>query len=450
VISKYLVSSLNEWVVPSHWSVIPLKHMCSASALYGLNESSESYSETGVRFLRTTDITEEGTLNNNPVFLDADKVSGYLLSNRDLLISRSGTVGRCYIYDDHIGPCAYAGYLVRFVLKEEHNPWFVYYVTKSLPFMKWLSLSSIEATIGNVNGEKFANAPIPVPPQKEQDRIVHFLKSKTNEIDTLIAAKQRLLNLLTEKRRTLITQAVTKGLDTSVEMKDSGIPWLGEIPAHWSMVTLRRLITSLEQGWSPVASNQSANINEFGVLKLSAVKSGRLIYEENKALASDADIPTGLFIREGDIFLTRANTPKFVGDVAIAKSDHNNLIFSDLIYRLRVRFDKVEPEWLILVLQSVIGRGQIEAEAKGSSNSMVKLAQDQVLGLLITNPSKAEQKTIIEYVQKETEKLANLIFATERTIKLLQERRAALISAAVTGKITIESMNLITESSHAN
>ena len=385
------------------------------------------------------------------MYASDEEIKSSRVREGDLLVCEGGEVGRAAILNGEIPPdTIIQNALHRVRGKNGNHVGFLRYVLQHIASKGWFDVICNRAIIAHFTGEKFGELRIAYPEPAMQAPIANYLDREVSKLDTAIAAKQRLLNLLNEKRRAFINQAVTKGLDPFVQMKDSGISWLGGFPAHWSMVSLRRLITSLDQGWSPVASNQSADINEFGVLKLSAIKSGRLIYEENKALASDADIPTGLFIRQGDVFLTRANTPKLVGDVAIAKFDHNNIIFSDLIYRLRVRTDKVDPDWLILVLLSDIGRGQIEAEAKGSSNSMVKLAQDQVLGLFVPVPPKAEQEKIVVHIHAETQKLGNLTIATEHTIKLLQERRAALISDAVTGKISIESMRSTTEASHEN
>lgn len=286
--------------------------------------------------------------------------------------------------------------------------------------------------------EVIENLDISVPPIHKQNQIANLLGQITVPINSLVEEKQRLLNLLAEKRRAVIADCLTQGLNKDAPRRDSGIPWIRVIPAHWQTLAIRRMITSLEQGWSPVASNLPADADETGVLKLSAIKSGRFIPEENKALDQDAEIPSGISICKGDVFITRANTPKLVGDVALAESDYPNLIFSDLIYRLKVDIGKAFPAWLVLALLSDVGRSQIESEAKGSSASMVKLAQDQVLGIVLSVPPLDEQREIVKHVQIETQKLDALASATERTITLLQERRSALISAAVTGQLKVE------------
>ena len=132
--------------------------------------------------------------------------------------------------------------------------------------------------------------------------------------------------------------------------------------------------------------------------------------------------------------MTRANTPSLVGDAAVAEGDYPRLVFSDLIYRLRVNPILIDPRWLVLAFISDTGRQQVEAEAKGSSGTMVKIAQDQVLGLFIPVPPIDEQRAMVKAIQGETRRLQQLANATKATIDLLTERRASLIAKAVNGE----------------
>ena len=199
--------------IPTAWRTLPLKYLCSQSSLYGANVAAAFYENDGVRFLRTTDIRDDGTLNKGGVFVPVELVADYMLSDKDFLISRSGTVGRAYVYRPEDGPCAYAGYLVRYALRDPDSPRWLFYITKSSGFQQWLGAAVIEATIGNVNGEKYANLLVPVPPLRQRRVIVDYLDRETARLDALVAAKERVLGLLAEKRRALITRAVTRGLD---------------------------------------------------------------------------------------------------------------------------------------------------------------------------------------------------------------------------------------------
>ena len=150
-----------EWLgkVPAHWEVRRLKTLCSKSAIYGANVAATSYATAGVRFIRTTDITEDGILRPAGVFLPREAVLDYLLADGDLLISRSGTIGRSFLYRRAVhGPCAYAGYLVRFVLAFGISPEYTFLFTKTPAFGAFLESMTISSTIENVNASKYANS----------------------------------------------------------------------------------------------------------------------------------------------------------------------------------------------------------------------------------------------------------------------------------------------------
>ena len=206
-----------EWLgeIAAHWRVKKLKHLCSRSAIYGVNEAANSYSETGIRFLRTSDIDDNGDLlDNNPVYIVPVSVQEYRLINGDLLVSRSGTLGRSLLYDSNRhGECAYAGYLVRFVPNKKLVPKFAFYFTKSVTFQDWLQVSVIQSTIGNINGQKYANMPMPITEVTEQQAIVDFLDHETARIDNLISKINEVVDKLQEYRTALITAAVTGKID---------------------------------------------------------------------------------------------------------------------------------------------------------------------------------------------------------------------------------------------
>lgn len=205
-----------EWLgkVPAEWTVKKLKNVCSQSALYGANIASSHYEGEGVRFLRTTDISDDGALKNGGVFVHATLVEDYMLNDGDLLISRSGTVGRSFLYkSQHHGPCAYAGYLVRFVPSSDVLPEYLLLFTKTQAFHKFLQVMAISSTIENVNGEKYANAPFCIPPLQEQSAIATFLEKETAKIDILIEKCETAIKLLKERRTALISAAVTGKID---------------------------------------------------------------------------------------------------------------------------------------------------------------------------------------------------------------------------------------------
>jgi len=216
-----------EWIgnIPSHWKVSRVKFLSKGNAEYGLSINSESFAEDGVRFIRTTDIDNNGNLIENGVYLPPEEVDeSYKLNDGDFLISRSGTIGRAYIHKSNRQDACYAGYLVRFRFLDLQTARFVYWFTKSGIFQMWLDHNRIESTISNVNGQKYANLSLGVPLSGEEIiGVNNFLDRKTAQIDMLIEKKQRQIELLQEQRTALINHAVTKGLNPDTAMKDSGV-----------------------------------------------------------------------------------------------------------------------------------------------------------------------------------------------------------------------------------
>ena len=250
--------------------------------------------------------------------------------------------------------------------------------------------------------------------------------------------RRRVLGLLAEKRRALITRAVTRGLDPDAPLRDSGIPWLGEIPEHWEIVRLRFLATGIEQGWSPEAAILQPGLDEWGVLKLNAVNQGRFDEKAAKALPPDAQPRANLEIHPGNVLVTRSNTPLLVGDACFVETTRPRLMLSDIIFRLTVRTGVIDGRFLVYFLTLPAGRVQIENDARGTSASMVKISQEHIKNWWIPVPTIAEQRSIRTALAGKTRRIDQTRAATERTIALLKERRAALIAAAVTGQIEVE------------
>src|SRR5690606_6050138 len=197
---------------------------------------------------------------------------------------------------------------------------------------------------------------------------------------------------------------------------------------------------ALDQGSSPIAANTPAGSDELGVLKLSAVSKGRFKRGENKALREADDEEQAFALRKGDVLITRGNTPELVADVACVPDDEPNLLLPDLIYRLRVQEEKIVPEYLTYFLNTAVSRVQICRDARGSSGSMVKVSQGHVLDWLTPLPPHPEQAVIVDYLKRAEMRLQSMTKELSLSLSLLSERRAALITSAVTGQIPLEEM----------
>lgn len=278
---------------------------------------------------------------------------------------------------------------------------------------------------------------LPVPPYSYQKIIADFLDERTESIDGLIARKERLLELLQEKRRALITQAVTKGLDPTVPIKDSGIDWLGSIPAHWEITNVRKLVTRIEQGWSPQCESRPADPDEWGVTKVGCVNGGWFRETENKALPTEAKPRSEYEICAGDLLMSRANTRTLLGSTALVRDVRPRLLLSDKLYRIRYKSNVVLPEYLEYALSSNPVRFQLERSATGASDSMQNISQNAVHRVILAVAPLTEQRTIIDRTRDQIERVLKLEDSIRAQTKTLREYRQALITAAVTGQLDV-------------
>jgi len=419
-----------EWLgeVPEHWAIMRLKNLCRRSALYGANEPATSYVDGGVRFLRTTDITDHGNLLEEGVYLEREVVRDYILSNGDLLISRSGTIGRAFQYEaERHGPCAYAGYLVRFVPGSSVIPRFLWYFTKSNSFEQWLSLSVIASTIGNVNGQKYANMHLIHPPLDEQRAIADFLDRETGRIDALMEKKQRQIELLQEKRTALISHAVTKGLGPKIKMKDSGVEWLGKIPMHWEVKKVKFLAEILRGKFSHRPRNDPQLYDgPYPFIQTGdIVRANKYINDYQQTLNELGFAVSKEFPRGTLVMSIAAN----IGDLAILEFP---ACFPDSIVGFFPK-TQVDLNYLYYNLESM----KQELKITAPLNTQQNLNIERIGPLKTVSPPINEQRQIAVFLDQETAKMEDLIAKIQESIDKLKEYRTALISAAVTGRIDV-------------
>jgi type I restriction enzyme, S subunit len=434
---KYKESGV-EWLgdVPEHWSVISLKWLSPVQrgASPRPIEDEKYFDDEGeFAWVRIADVSaSNGRLKETTQRLSK---LGSSLSVKmypgQLFISIAGTVGKPCITE--IDACIHDGFVYFPTLKLE--PMFLYRIFESGTCYGGLGKWGTQL---NLNTDTIGSIRIAVPPENERALLLTFLDRETGKIDALVAEQRRLIELLKEKRQAVISHAVTKGLDPTVKLKPSGIEWLGDVPEHWEVTKIKHVIRSIEQGWSPQCEGFPVESpNQWGVLKVGCVNSGIFDASENKVLPESLEPIPSLAIAKGDLLISRANTRELVGRAAVAESDFPNLILCDKLYRLRVQADICDPVFLSFYLSSDRARGPIEIAASGASASMVNIGQSVILEMAIALPPAAQQNLIVERIEEAGRVLNTLTTEAERAIELLQERRTALISAAVTGKIDV-------------
>jgi type I restriction enzyme S subunit len=413
-----------EWLgeVPAHWEVKPFKRLASI--------------RNGADFKHVAD--DNG---NYPVYGSGGsfgKANAYLYDGESVLLGRKGTIDRPLYVN---GPFWAVDTMFYTEISTAAVGRFVFYMATTIPF----DLYSTNTALPSMTQEDLSSHIIASPDTQEQTAIAAFLDEKTAQIDQLIEKKTRFIELLKEKRAALITEAVTGRFDVRTgkpyaEYKDSGVAWLGEVPGHWSVTKIKYLTTTFEQGWSPQCENRRSDGNEYGVLKVGCVNGRNFNPMEHKALPKGIPPKQEYQIRKDDLLISRANTRELVGSAAVVDKDYPSLMLCDKLYRIRLR-KRYSPQFLSQYLATHMARDQIEFGANGASASMQNIDQNVIRNFFLPLPQKEEIIGVVAYIKEKTTQIDQLIEKTQQSIDLLKEKRSALITAAVTGKIDVRNFN---------
>ena len=390
--------------VPKHWAVRRLKTLCSEYGLYGANVPATQYKVSGVRFLRTTDITEDGELRNGGVFLPSNLVSDYLLSNSDLLVSRSGTIGRSFLYSaKQHGPCSYAGYLVRFVANKHIIPKFLFLFTKTAAFDGFLRVMAISSTIDNVNAEKYSNMYLPLPPLPEQRAIAAFLDRETAKIDALVAKKERLIELLEEGRNNFTQKAI-------------------QSPG----ATTHRLGVVADLMERPIK-----RANEEMYTPIGLYNRGRGIFLKEPERGKHLGDSSFFWVEDGDLVISGQFA--WEGAIALASDIEHRCVASHRFPILRGKPHILETGFLFAFLQSGWGQLLLDLNSRGAAGRNRPLNTRALMKEKISLPPLEVQRQIVDMLVHESRVRQKVA----KWSKLLQEYRTRLIADVVTGRIDV-------------
>jgi type I restriction enzyme S subunit len=280
--------------------------------------------------------------------------------------------------------------------------------------------------------EGFQDFVLPLPSLQEQSAIAAFIDRETDKIDALVEEQRRLIELLKEKRQAVISHAVTKGLNPDAPMKDSGIEWLGEVPKHWDIKSLK-LLVSIRYGIGEPPSYQE---DGTPLIRATNVSSGK-ISSKGLVFVDPQDIPEKriVWLQPGDIIVVRSGA--YTGDSAIILDEHVPSIAG---FDMVVRPVRCDPRFLQYALLSCyMKESQIDLERTRAAQPHLNAEELGACFVLVPPPD--EQLRIASHLDLETAKVDELMAAATRAIDLLQERRTALISAAVTGKIDVRGLS---------
>ncbi|HCG6076023.1 restriction endonuclease subunit S [Vibrio parahaemolyticus] len=436
-----------EWLgnIPSHWQVTPIKYLAA------LNPRKSAIDRTLLN--KECNFLPMEKLKLNSIVLDekrlvSDVYDGYTyFEDGDVLMAKvtpcfeNKNIALASGLVNGVGFGSSEIYVLRSNEKTDNR--FLYYRLQEDSFMDIATAAMTGAGgLKRVPSEVVNGYSLGTPEVEEQTQIANFLDNETAKIGTLIEKQQQLIKLLKEKRQAVISHAVTKGLNPEAPMKDSGVAWLGEVPEHWEVTRIKYLADL-----TPSKDEVKDNLNsECSFVPMEKLKTDSLKLDEVRLVW---DVVGGYtYFKNGDILLAKV-TPCFENkNMAIAQDLKNGIGFgSSEIYVLRPK-QKALTEYIYYRLQEDTFIDLATGEMTGAGG-LKRVPSDFLTNFKVALPDPTECSEIVMYIKHWTKKYDQLISAALVQVRLMQERRTALISAAVTGKIDVRNWQTPTSQDQA-
>lgn len=351
------------------------------------------------------------------------------LKEDDLLITKDGTIGKIAIVRNKPKYAILnSGIFVVRPLNSAYLTKFMYWILNSQVFNRYIEYMSFGSTIIHLYQQTFENFSFPIPSFNEQKAIANFLDQKTAEIDDLIAYKEKLIELLQEKRQAVITETVTKGLNPNAKMKDSGIEWIGKIPEHWrlSKIKYESLINN------KILSESTDDDYEIDYIDISSVTSIGEIDGVQSFNFKDAPSRARRILSKGDVIVSTVRT--YLKAIAFIENTQSNLICSTG-FAVLTSLPKVVPKYLFYLMRSEKYVNEIVRRSVGVSYPAVNASD--IGDLECALPDRDEQMYIVEYLDNCNAQINQLVNDIQQQIQKLKEYRQSLIFEVVTGKIDV-------------
>ncbi|MGI2800793.1 restriction endonuclease subunit S [Photobacterium damselae] len=414
-----------EWLgdIPSHWILSDLKQYCSVRGGYAF--PSEIFTTAGEPVIRIGDINPDGSISlKNCKYIPsiiAQQNQSYLVQKGELLMAMTGaTIGKAGFYTEERPAFVNQRVGLFKVSRATLNYRFLWYILKSSGYQEYIQLTAFGGAQPNISDTGMVAYKTTIPELQEQNQIAAFLDHETAKIDTLIEKQQQLIELLKEKRQAVISHAVTKGLKPNAPMKDSGVEWLGEVPEHWECKKLKHIATMKTE-----KSNNSENVIALENIESWSgkhIKTNSIFDGDGYSFSKNDILFNKLRPYLAKVFLCKTNGIA-IGDLLVFEP-HKNLNSKFAFYLM------ISPDFIKKVDSSTYG------------SKMPRASVDFIKEMPFLLPPAQEQIDIATFIERVTDKFNQLEIKAKNAIELMQERRTALISAAVTGKIDVRGFTL--------
>ena len=428
-----------EWLgeVPEHWVVTALKRGFQVTLGKMLQPESTNPDDELLPYLRAANIQWDGVdaTEVKTMWISARDRAQLSLKKGDLLVSEGGDVGRSCLWNNELEICYFQNSVNRVRALAGNSNRYLYYWMSVVKDKGYIDVLCNKSTIAHFTAEKVAAVPVPFPPANEQQAIATFLDIETAKIDGLMAEQRALVALLKEKRQAVISHAVTKGLNPAAPMKDSGVAWLGEVPGHWAVRPIAKASTKITNGF--VGPTRDILV-ETGTPYIQAthIKNGRINFDNEYFVRQEwSNAHSKSVLCSGDVLIVQ--TGAGTGDVGLVSEAEIGFNCHALII---IAPDKtiLNGTFLSAVLQSTYGQEKLSSIETGAMHPHLNCGQVKFLEVPV--PPLIEQAEIVRFSNETTKMLDTLTQEAQTAIALLQERRTALISAAVTGKMDVRAV----------
>ena len=416
--------------IPSHWEAKAIKRISRihrGASPRPIADSKYFDDEGEYAWVRIADVTasDDYLLETTQRLSELGASLSVKMQPDQIFLSIAGSVGKPII--TKIKACIHDGFV--YFPDWDQSTRFLYYIFAS--GKPYLGLGKLGTQL-NLNTETVGSIKIGIPNLEEQQAIVNFLDTELEHIDTLIYRQQQLIEKLAEQRSAVITHAVTKGLDPDVPMKDSVVEWLGDIPEHCTIRSLKHSITYNDETLSDKTDPQY----EFEYVDISSVSLIDGITNKDRLTFDNSPSRARRIVKKGDVIVSTVRT--YLKAIAQVEEDTDDLIVSTGFAVLRSK-SELNSEYLGYWVQSEYMVNSIMSNSVGVSYPAIN-ATDLVRLPVILFPID-EQREIVSFLKKETQKIDQMSEATKGIIAKLQEYRSALITQAVTGKIDVRHIN---------
>ena len=430
-----------EWLgeIPVHWDVRRLKYLTKdmIAGPFGSSLTKDLYTTEGYRVYGQEQVIP-ADFSIGDYYIPEDlflTMTRYAVNAGDVLVSCVGTFGKVAVVPLEVEPGIINPRLVKLVPnKDVILPAYLGLLLRSQVAFEQIEQVSRGGTMGVINLGLLSDLLLSLPSLDEQRTIATYLDCETARINALIAKKEQSIELLQEKRSALISHAVTKGLDPTVPMKDSGVEWLGEIPAHWEVKRIRDITELLQTG--PFGSQlHASDYSPYGipVINPSHLKDGHIYPDWDCAVNEETYSRLVRHeLRKGDIVFARRGE---MGRCALITEKEAGWLCGTGSLLMRPRVTLAAPSYLNKVLSTYGVKDWLLLESVGST--MDNLNTNILSRIPLPIPPLSEQYNIITYLDSEIPKIDALISRIREGIEKLKEYSTALISSAVTGKIDV-------------